>query len=98
MSSAEQLPTECVAACAETAERLRASLQALEEKSAALERLRTVVAEEMGKLHRLADEGLDDDSVYYSMTRLIEMLPVEMQPADPSTMVGFGASWSDRAR
>ena len=78
-------------------ETVRAMETALAEKTAALDALRAAVAKETGALVRLADEsGLDDESVFYALRRLIVMLPAELQPADPATMVGApGSAWSD---
>lgn len=61
--------------------------QELAETKAALLELRTAVGKEMGQLVELADEGLDDDSVFFAMRRLILLLPEGMRPCDPANMI-----------
>lgn len=62
---------------------------ALAASDAALADLRAAVAKETGDLIKLADEeGLDDDSVFYALKRLVKKLPENMRPMNPDQMVG----------
>lgn len=71
-----------------TKAQLEATTAQLEATEAQLHQLRELVAKETGDLVELADvEGLDDDSVFFAIRRLILKLPVHMHPCDVSEMV-----------
>lgn len=56
----------------------------LDATKAALAELRELVAKETAALLDMADDGLEDDAVFFAIRRLILILPAEMRPRDPT--------------